>query len=247
MIYNSYFFKVAVLESDMNTNNEEMLTGTSCTHSGKSSLRRFIRLALAGSVLASGMSVAALQDHGPADATLGWPQWYRDLDGLPLGLCKSQASSPNAGAGGAPMCFPIVSNPAGFAGNIGDEIFYMNLNANIANGGIDLRYVTGLEAAYGNATRTPIKGQEVVFARVRFVMGVTGASCIGAYRIIHPWGDQTFFVDQEGPRALFETLDIPRSVRCSTLKALCMALSGHSCIGMVVATKFRCPEPGRTA
>ena len=36
--------------------------------------------ALAGSVLASGMAAAALQDHGPADPALGWPLWYRDLN-----------------------------------------------------------------------------------------------------------------------------------------------------------------------
>jgi len=190
----------------MNIKNEAMKPRS---HSGKNSLHRFIRLTLAGSVLTSGMATAVLQDHGPNDPALTWPVWYRDLNGLPLGLCKSQAPSPNAGAGGAPMCFPITPNPKGFAGNIGDEIFYMNLNADIVNGGIDLRYVTALEAAYGNAAGTPVKGEEIVFARVRFVMSVKTATCTGDYRIIHPWGDQTFVVDQVGPRALFETIDIP--------------------------------------
>ena len=126
-----------------------------------------------------------------------------------LGLCKSQQPSPDPGAAGAPMCFPITPNPVGFAGNVGDEIFYMNLNANVTNGGVDLRYVTGLEAAYGNGAGTPVKGEEIVFARVRFVMHVTGAACAGNYRIIHPWGDQTFNDVPEGKRALFETIDIP--------------------------------------
>jgi hypothetical protein len=207
---------LTAMDSDATAvNNKELLTRTNPS-SNKNNLRHFIRLALAGSVLASGVAVAALQDFGGiADnsgtgltpALLNWPAWYRDNNNLSLGLCKSQAPSPNAGAAGAPMCFPIAPNTAGFAGNVGDEIFYTNLNANITNGGIDLRYVTALEAAY--ASTAPTKGQEIVFTRVRFVMGVTGAACLGDYRIIHPWGDQTFTVNQEGARALFETLDIP--------------------------------------
>lgn len=199
----------------MNTMDKEISMGGSDSLSGKNILRRAIRIALTGSVLTSGMAAAALQDFGGISdnsgtgltlATLNWPAWYRDNSGLPLGLCKSQAPSPDPNAAGSPMCFPIEPNPAGFAGNVGDEIFYMNLNADIANGGIDLRYVTALEAAYG--TGGPVKGQEIVFARVRFVMSVTGEQCAGTYRIIHPWGDNTFENVPEGPRALFETVDI---------------------------------------
>ncbi|MGJ0483562.1 MAG: Ig-like domain-containing protein [Methylomicrobium sp.] len=179
-------------------------------------IRNPIRLILAGSVFASNMAAAQLQDFGgiadnsgtglPIPATLNWPAWYRDNSSLPLGLCKSLAASPDPVAAGGQMCFPIAPNPAGFAGNVGDEIFYTNLNANITNGGIDLRYVSAVEAAY--ASGTPVKGQEMVFARTRFVMSVTGPECAGTYRIIHPWGDNTFTDVPEGPRALFETADI---------------------------------------
>jgi hypothetical protein len=183
-------------------------------------LARAVRLTLAAAALATAFpATAALQDHGAQDPTLVWPQWYRDNSnngvdggGLALGLCRSQLPSPDPLASGAPMCFPIVSNPVGFAGNLGDEIFYTNLNVNVTNGGLDLRYVMSLEAAYGtvNPVGAPVHGQEVVFARTRFVMHVTpGSGCSGTYRVIHPYGDETFPDVPEGRRALFATLDIP--------------------------------------
>ncbi len=203
-----------------------LLATASFPLSNKNSLRHFIQLALVGSVLTSGMAVAALQDHGgiadnsgatvngtqitPA-ATLNWPAWYRDNSGLALGLCKSQLASPNPAAASAPMCFPITPNPVGFAGNVGDEIFYMNMGVSMKNAGMELRYDTGLEAAYATATPvgSPKVGQEVVFTRVRFLMHITTPECAGTYRIIHPWGDQPFPDVPVGKRALFVTLDLP--------------------------------------
>ena len=193
----------------MNINNEELSTGKLSSHSGKNSLRFCIRLALAGSVLASGMVAAQLQDHGPSDAAVIFPVWYRDLNNTPLQLCRP--TSPAA----ATMCFPLPPDPSppSFAGNIGPEVFYMNLNADVITGAIDLRYVAGLEAAYGtaNPVGAPRLGQEVVFARTRFLMTVntTDGSCAGTYKVIHPYGNETFTDVPEGKRALFSTLDIP--------------------------------------
>ena len=196
----------------MNINNEEMLMGKSSAHYSKNRLRRAIRLALVGSVLASGMATAQLQDHGPGDITLNFPLWYRDLDNVPLQLCRSTASS-----AAGPICFPLAPEtvPPSFAGNIGSEAFYMNLNVNVptAPGVIDLRYVAGLEAAYGTANPVGAArlGQEIVFARTRFLMHVntTDGSCAGTYIIKHPYGTETFTDVPEGKRALFSTLDIP--------------------------------------
>jgi hypothetical protein len=189
-------------------------TERSSEHTGRNILRNAIRLALAGSVLASGMAAAQLQDHGPGDITLNFPLWYRDLDNVPLQLCRSTATSPG---GAGPICFPLTPEtvPPSFAGNIGDEAFYMNLNVNVptAPGVIDLRYVAGLEAAYGTANPVGAarKGQEIVFARTRFTMHVntTDGSCAGTYIIKHPYGTETFTDVPEGKRALFSTLDIP--------------------------------------
>jgi Bacterial Ig domain len=193
---------------------EKLLMGSSSSHYGKNHLRCFIQLALAGSILTTGIAAAALQDHGPSDPIINFPLWYRDSNNVPLQPCRSTATSP---AGAGTMCFPLPPDPApAFAGNIGPEAFYVNLNANVTTGTIDLRYVSALEAAYGtaNPVGAPVKGQEVLFARTRFLMHVntTDGSCAGTYRVIHPYGDETFTDVGEGKRALFSTLDVPIGV-----------------------------------
>lgn len=190
----------------MNINKEECIAANQGIGTVKSNLRKAIQMALIGSVLVSGVANAILQDHGPGDATLAWPLWYRDNNNLALGLCKSKAASPVAGG---TYCFPTPNDPAFFAGNIGGEVFYTNLNVNVTNPSIDLRYVTALEAAYGNAAGSPIKGQEIVFSRVRFLMHVLKQECAGNYVIYHPFGKATYPNVPFGQRALFDTIDIP--------------------------------------
>src|SRR5512143_2195346 len=91
---------------------------------------------------------AALLDHGPSDPTLLFPIWYRDLNSVPLQLCRSTTPSPNALAGLKPMCFPLAADPTGFPGNLGPEIFYNNINAKLTGPGLTMTYVAGLEASY---------------------------------------------------------------------------------------------------
>ncbi|MBI5070545.1 MAG: Ig-like domain-containing protein [Deltaproteobacteria bacterium] len=175
-------------------------------------LRTTSLLAAAAALFVASPAHAVLQDHGPNDPALTWPLWYRDLNGMALGLCKSQVQSPNPAAGLAPMCFPIAPNPSGFPGNIGDEMFYMNANANLTSGAFELRYVAGLEAAYGNAAGTPARGDEVVFARIRVGMAVPIA---GTYTVTHPYGVEVFPDLQPSTKAagagasVFFTVDIP--------------------------------------
>jgi hypothetical protein len=177
----------------------------------KSILIKGTRLALASSVLATGIAAAALQDHGPGDPTVRFPLWYRDNNNLAIGLCKSTQLGPNG-----PLCFPLQAEtvPPSFAGNLGPEIFYMNLNANVVSGAIDLRYVAALEAAYGTANPVGAArlGQEVLFSRIRFLMHVNDPNCAGDYQIVHPYGSDTFTDVPSGKRALFSTLDTPIGV-----------------------------------
>jgi hypothetical protein len=170
-------------------------------------------LALAAAMLAASPALAALQDRGPQDPVLVFPQWYRDLNGTALGLCKSQAPSPNAAAGLGPMCFPLPTDPAGFAGNIGPEVFYNNLNVLIGKGAaaggsstFALRYIAGLEASY-LPLGVPVHGTETVFARIRVVMNV---QVPGTYVVTHPFGVEVFpNVAASGSRAVFFTSDVP--------------------------------------
>ncbi|HET9595183.1 MAG TPA: Ig-like domain-containing protein [Anaeromyxobacteraceae bacterium] len=144
---------------------------------------------------------AVLQDFGPISARTNFPTWYRDLNGVPLQSCLSTSDSPNAP--GTPMCFPIVPNPAGYAGNLGDEFFYSDLVLSASGPGFSVKYLAALESAYVNGT--PVKGDEMVFARIRVVISATVP---GTYKVTHPYGVDIFPDVQPGPRAVFFTEDV---------------------------------------
>ena len=152
-------------------------------------------------------ALAALQDHGPQDPTLVFPQWYRDLNGTPVGLCTSQAQSPNPAAGLKPMCFPATTDPAGFAGNLGPELFYNNLTVTVQkrNPAFSLKYLGALEATYLPLGQ-PVHGTETVFARIRIIIATNAP---GTYTVTHPFGVEVFPNVGTGPRALFFTADVP--------------------------------------
>jgi hypothetical protein len=201
-------------------NNEEILSEPASDNTGKIILRKAIQVVLAGSMLASGMASAVLLDHGPGDANLLWPQWYRDTNGLPIGLCKSKALSPNAAGGVGTMCFPPAPDPAGFAGNIGPEMFYNMVEFKDTSfpSGTDFQYhmLAGLEASYLPAG-VPIHGTETVFARVRISFNFTDTNKNGTYLVTHPFGTQVFPDVQAttttnatgNQAAVFFTADIP--------------------------------------
>ena len=190
------------------------------TSLGKNFLRRSIQVVLAGSMLASGMASAVLLDHGPGDATLLWPQWYRDTTGLAIGLCKSKALSPNGAGGVGTMCFPPAPDPAGFPGNIGPEMFYNMVEFKDTSfpTGTDFQYhmLAGLEASYLPAG-VPVHNTETVFARVRISFNFTDPNKSGTYTVTHPFGSQVFPDVQAtdttnatgNQAAIFFTADIP--------------------------------------
>ncbi len=175
---------------------------------GKNILRRAIQVLLAGSVLASGVAAAALQDHGPSDPNLTWPSWYRDSNGLAIGLCKSTTA----------MCFPAAPDPTGFAGNIGAEMFYNMVEFKNKATGSDFQYhyLAGLEASYLPVGK-PVHGTEVVFARVRMSFNFNTAAKEGTYTITHPFGKEVFenvkattTTNITGAKAaIFFTVDVP--------------------------------------
>ncbi|MDD1620374.1 MAG: Ig-like domain-containing protein [Methylococcaceae bacterium] len=138
-------------------------------------------------------SYAVLLDHGPSDPQLTWPQWYRDTNGLALGLCTSQELSTNAAAGNAPMCFPPAPEPDGFAGNVGSEMFYNMVEFREKATGSDFkfRYVAGLEASY-LPLGVPVHGTELVFARVRIALNFNDSAKNGTYTVTHPFGVEVF-------------------------------------------------------
>ncbi|HEY6892218.1 MAG TPA: Ig-like domain-containing protein [Solirubrobacter sp.] len=177
--------------------------------------KRLLRISAAAmTVLCASTASATLLDHGPGDPTLVFPQWYRDLNGLALSECLSQTPSPNGGAAGKPMCFPANPNPAGFAGNVGPEVFYNDLNILLGKGAaaasvnvFALRYVAALEGSY-LPLGLPVHGTETVFGRIRITANV---QVPGTYKVTHPFGVEIFNVTAAdlGARAIFWTNDIP--------------------------------------
>lgn len=168
-------------------------------------LPRTSRLLAAAALLAAASpALAVLQDHGPASAAAaGFPAWYRAIDGTVVEPCLAQTPSPNPLSGGAPMCFPIAPNPAGFAGNLGDEFFYADANTIVTGPSFTLRYTAALEAAY--LSGAPQRGQEILFARIRVVISTTRP---GTYVVTHPYGVEVFPDVDAGSRAVFFTEDV---------------------------------------
>ncbi|MBZ9781738.1 hypothetical protein K9857_09250 [Pseudomonas sp. REP124] len=175
-------------------------------------------IALAVTALAQGVAQAALfaVDTGPyLPANGNFAAWYQDTHGRTLDLCLTKAvSSRVAGAPGAPayMCLlnpnPGIfddTQPIVFPTNFPDEAFWFTGDGSIVDAarGIDLTYVSALEAAF--AAEDPVEGDQVSFGRIRIRVDVPVA---GTYVITHPYGVDVFNVDTPGRRAINMTRDI---------------------------------------
>lgn len=175
-------------------------------------------IALAVTALAQGVAHATLfaVDPGPyAPENGNFASWYQDTHGRTLDLCLSKAvSSRVAGAPGAPayMCLlnpnPGIfddTQPIVFPTNFPDEAFWFTGDGSIVDAatGIDLTYVSALEAAF--AAEDPVEGDQVSFGRIRIRVDVPVA---GTYIITHPYGVDVFNVDTPGRRAINMTRDI---------------------------------------
>lgn len=176
-------------------------------------LRRAIQIALASTMLASGLSHAVLRDHGPINPT-GFPDWYRDFNGLAVGQCIAGDEGDNG-----PLCLtgPADTNPDGFQGNIGDEAFYNTADIEIPITGGSFLWLGHLEMAYGSASGAPpavrnanTPATEIVFSRERIRIDIPttdDGACAGTYTIRTPFNVHTFDLE-EGGRSLFYTDDI---------------------------------------
>lgn len=176
--------------------------------SSRTLLREAVKMALASSFLISSIAGAALRDHGPSNAVVAFPDWYRDASGLALGQCVTADNNAN----NAPMCLLAGTNPSGFPGNFGDEGFYATADIVIPLFGGNLHWMGHLEMAYLTATgappaiRDPMNPQEVVFSRERIIADIP-IGCAGHYTLRTPFKVHEFDLG-EGKRALTYTDDI---------------------------------------
>jgi len=154
-------------------------------------------------------SVQAALNAVATQTNYGFPVWYQDTHGRALELCLSTAErTPGAGF----MC-PLLPEPGfdpaqpivlgGDAQNFPGEAFWSTGDAFIQGSGINLTYISALEAAF--SAEQPVAGDQISFARIRIRVDVTTA---GTYIITHPYGVEVFNVVSPGTRAINMTRDI---------------------------------------
>jgi hypothetical protein len=137
-------------------------------------------------------------DPGPYTTASGnFPVWYQDTNGRGLELCLVQT-----------LCLPPVppdpTQPISFPNNWPDEMFWYAGEAAIVAQGVDLRFISAIEAAF--ATGVVVNGAQISFARIRFVADLPTP---GTYTITHPYGVHVFEVPAvDAGREIFYTEDI---------------------------------------
>jgi hypothetical protein len=154
-------------------------------------------------VLAVAGVVAALTAAAPAHADLArvgpyvpvdgnpdavFPAWFEDANGLRLDLCLD-----------GPMCLGRTQTMVAPDG----EAFYFDATATVPTATGIAEYTAATEAAF----LEPGSGQEMAFNRIRIRID---ASTPGTYRVIHPYGVDTFEVTaaDAGLRAVNFTEDV---------------------------------------
>jgi hypothetical protein len=147
---------------------------------------------------------SGLVKFGPINPDYGFPDWYRDSNGVELEMCID-ARDPNCNA-------PPVPNPEAaptFPDNFPDEAFYMLADNNMtANGGNVVLAEYAVEGAFGAG---PVKqGDQMVFGRTRYrIRG--GLQPDTQYKITNPYGVDYVRTDP-GATDLFVTEDAGASV-----------------------------------
>jgi len=139
---------------------------------------------------------------GPVNASNGFPDWYRDTNGVDLMPCDDPQDKYCGGAVPA----PDPTEPPTFPGNFPDEFFYMDATADslTSAGGNGVLAEFALEGAFGAG---PVKaGDQITFARIRYKI-VDGLQPDTDYKITQPYGTDTVHTDP-GATGFFVTQDV---------------------------------------
>lgn len=146
---------------------------------------------------------AVLERVGDTDSANGFPRWYQDTTGLSLELCLPQNQAELEGG----HCLLVPGDPPQvpevFPNAFFDEHFWWAADATLtpANGGRAL-LVLALEAAFAADV---VAGGQIAFTRIRVRLDPVPVA--GAYRFIHPYGEESieaaagariFFTDDVG-------------------------------------------------
>lgn len=151
------------------------------------------------SVPVTGTGTGGVAAVGPVDATDGFPQWYRDENGVTVQQCIDPK---DANCIIAPGPFFDGVNPISFPSNFPDEFFYQiatsdNITTPGCAGGptgrAQLR--TGVEGAFLHGG--PTAGEQITFGRIRLF--ATGGLCPNSpYSFVTPYGTTTLTTNAAG-------------------------------------------------
>ena len=139
---------------------------------------------------------------GPVNASNGFPDWYRDTNGVDLMPCDDPQDKYCGGAVPA----PDPTQPPTFPGNFPDEFFYQQASADslVSAGGNAVTAEFDLEGAFANG---PVAaGDQIVFSRIRYKI-VDGLKPDTDYKVTQPYGTDTVHTDANAT-GFFVTQDV---------------------------------------
>jgi hypothetical protein len=139
---------------------------------------------------------------GPVNASNGFPDWYRDTNGVDLMPCVDPQDKFCGGAVEA----PDNTAPITFPDNFPDEFFYQDATADslTSAGGEKVLAEFALEGAFGAGP--PAANDQIVFARIRYRIN-TGLQPDTDYKITQPYGTDTVRTDANAT-GFFVTQDV---------------------------------------
>jgi hypothetical protein len=139
---------------------------------------------------------------GPVNASNGFPDWYRDTNGVDLMPCDDPQDKYCGGAVPA----PDPTQPPTFPDNFPDEFFYQQASADslVSAGGNNVLAEFDLEGAF--ASGPVANGDQIVFSRIRYKI-VDGLKPDTDYKITQPYGTDTVHTDV-GATGFFVTQDV---------------------------------------
>jgi hypothetical protein len=139
---------------------------------------------------------------GPVNASNGFPDWYRDVNGVDLMPCDDPQDKYCGGAVPA----PDPTQAPTFPDNFPDEFFYQQAGADslVSAGGNNVLAEFDLEGAFGSG---PVKaGDQMVFTRIRYRIN-GGLKADTDYKVTQPYGTDTVHTDP-GATGFFVTQDV---------------------------------------
>ena len=139
---------------------------------------------------------------GPVNPANGFPDWYRDTNGVELAPCIDP-KDPNCGGA---LEIPDAEAPVSFPDNFPGEFFYQAANADglTSAGGNGVLAEFAIEGTF--AADEVKAGDQMVFARIRYRIDA-GLEPDTDYKITHPYGTDTVHTEP-GATGFFVTQDV---------------------------------------